>query len=143
MAHSSERDTAGDRRESHLKPHSLLVSSECSQAVIMPQGPKRRGGGFIPFPQLRILIPWLKNEDWPIPSLLSFKFSVTGGFDYISCSLRSACHFQDGWKPGRRANLTSNSTLSTGMYRIPIGCFFGLWLNKKAECEVLTPKSGS
>lgn len=142
MAYSSERGTAGDRRVSHLKPHSLLVSSECSQAVMMPQGPKSGWGGFIPFPHLRILFPRLKNEDWPIPSLL-FKFSVTGEFDYISCSLRSTCHFQDGQKPGRRANLTSNSTLPTGMSRIPIGCFFGLWLNKKAECEVLTPKSGS
>lgn len=141
MVHSSERGTARDRRVSHLKSHSLLVSSECSQAVMMPQGPKR-GRGFIPFPHLRILFPWLKNEDWPIPRLL-FKFSVTGGFDYISGSLRSTCHFQDGRKPGRRANLTSNSTLPTGMSRIPIGCFFGLWLNKKAECEVLTPKSGS
>lgn len=133
MAHSSERGTAGDRRVSHLKPHSLLAFSECSHAVMMP--PRTKKGGFIPFPHLRILFPWLKTVPSPASSLSApkcdfFKFSVTGGLDYISCSSRPACHFQDGWKPGRRANLTGNSTFPTGMSRIPTGCFFGLWLNK-------------
>lgn len=60
MVHSSERGTAGDRRVSHLKPHSLLVSSECSQAVMMPQGPKR-GEGLYSIPTPEDFIPMVEE----------------------------------------------------------------------------------